>query len=86
VSSARPGPAKDVTVNAQIGMMLSATTPLAIRAQCGPLPDSAQPPAHAEQRSTWSPNRTPPSRCASHDMVIEWLCEVLPELLLDDSG
>jgi hypothetical protein len=22
----------------------------------------------------------------SHDMVIEWLCEVLPELLLDDSG
>ena len=41
VSSARPGSAKDVTVNAQIGMMLSATTPLAIRAQSGPLPDSA---------------------------------------------
>jgi hypothetical protein len=41
VSTARPGPAKEVTVNAQIGMAVPATAPLTIRAQRGPLPANA---------------------------------------------
>jgi hypothetical protein len=41
LSSARAGPAKEVTVNAQIGMAVRKTAPLTIRAQRGPLPDNA---------------------------------------------
>jgi hypothetical protein len=61
VSTASPGPPNDVTVSAQIGIIVRNKMPQAIRATTGPRRERAYPPAMPNIGTPIAPPPTPPS-------------------------